>query len=206
MATPRWQVSGEYFEACNCEFLCPCITSNLTARPTSGECKVALAFHIASGHFDGEKLDELNFVVVIHSPGAMADGNMTVGLIVDERASQVQKDAIGAIASGQAGGPMAALGPLVGNFAGIEVRPIRFEKRGATYEVVVPGLVDQVIDGLPSAANSAEPIAIDNVFHPVNTRLALAKVSSAHLHAFGIDWDDTTGRANAHYAPFAWQA
>lgn len=206
MATQNWHVSGEYFEACNCEFLCPCLPSNLTAMPTSGECKVALAFHIASGQFDGEALDGLNFVVVIHSPGAMGDGNMTVGLIVDERASAAQRDAIGAIASGQAGGPMAALAPLVGKFAGIETQPIRFDKRGASYEVVVPGLVDQAIDGVPSAANSAAPIAIDNVFHPVNTRLALAKASRAHLHAFGIDWDDTSGRANGHYAPFAWQA
>ena len=206
MATPKWRLSGEYFEACNCEFLCPCISSNLTARPTTGECKAALAFHVASGEFDGQSLDGLNFLIVLHSPGAMADGNMTVGLIVDERASPAQRDAIGAIASGQAGGPMAALGPLVGKLAGVEVRPIRFDKHGAAYEVAVPGLVDQAIEGLSSAANAAEPIAIDNVFHPVNSRLALAKASRAHVHAFGIDWDDTTGRANGHYAPFAWQA
>lgn len=101
---------------------------------------------------------------------------------------------------------MAALAPLVGNFAGIEVQPIRFDKHGATYEVVVPGLVDQAIDGLPSAPNPAEPIAIDNVFRPVNTRLALAEASRGYLHAFGIDWDDTTGRTKGHYAPFAWHA
>jgi hypothetical protein len=206
MATPAWQLTGEYFEACNCDLLCPCIWSNLTARPTTGECKVALAFHIDSGRFDGAALDGLNFVVVMHSPGAMADGNMTAGLIVDERASAAQQQALGAIVSGQAGGPLAGLAPLIGNFAGIEVRPIRFEKRGMSYSVTVPGLVDQAIEGLPSAANAAEPIAIDNTAHPVNTRLALAKVGRAHLHAFGVDWDDTTGRANGHFAPFAWQA
>jgi hypothetical protein len=206
MATPKWQMAGEYFEACNCDFLCPCITSNLSARPTSGECKVALAFHIDKGEFDGAALDGLNFVVVIHAPGAMAAGNMTAGLIVDERASPAQQNALGAIVSGQAGGPLAALGPLIGKFAGVEVRPIRWDKQGMRYAVEVPGLVNQAVEGLHSAADPAQPIAIDNVFHPVTTRLALAKPTRAHLHAFGIDWDAAAGSGNGHFAPFSWAA
>jgi hypothetical protein len=206
MATPKWQLGGDFFVACICVFLCPCLPSNMAAKPTTGECKVALAFHVAKGRFDGEALDGLNFVVVMHAPSAMGEGNMTVGLIVDERASAAQQQALGAIVSGHAGGPMAALAPLVGKFAGVEAKPIRFEKRGMTCSVVVPGLLDQAIEGLPSAINPAEPIMIDNVAHPVNSRLAMAKATRAHLHAFGIDWDDTTGRANGHYAPFAWQA
>lgn len=206
MATPKWRLSGDYFEACNCDFLCPCITSNLTARPTSGECKVALAFHVDRGEFDGAALDGLNFVVVIHSPGVMSAGNLTAGLIVDDRASPAQQNALGAIVSGQAGGPLAALGPLIGNFAGVEVRPIRFEKQGMRYSVIVPGLVDQTVEGLPSAADTTAPIAIDNVAHPVTTRLALAKPTHAHLHAFGIDWDEPSGGGNGHFAPFSWAA
>ena len=66
----------------------------------------------------------------MHSPKAMAEGNITVGLIVDERASDKQVEAISAIATGAAGGPMAALGPLVGRVAGVEKRPISFEADG----------------------------------------------------------------------------
>jgi len=206
MTTSKWQLSGEYFEACNCDFLCPCLPSNMAAKPTTGECKVALAFHVARGRFDRETLDGLEFIVVMHSPGAMGEGNMTVGLIVDERASAAQQQAIGTIVSGQAGGPMAALAPLVGKFAGVVSKPIRFEKKGMTCSVAVVGMVDQEIEGLPSAGNPGEPISIDNVAHPVNSRLALAKATRAHLHAFGIDWDETSGRTNGHYASFAWQA
>ena len=46
-----------------------------------------------------------------YTPGVMLEGNWSVGLIVDERATAEQEQAIAAIASGQAGGPMAALGP-----------------------------------------------------------------------------------------------
>src|SRR5690606_7068264 len=121
---------GQYMETCNCAFLCPCITSNLTARPTEGDCKAAVALHIDRGEKDGVRLDGLCFVVVMHSPGAMADGNITVGLIVDERASAAQEEALTAIATGAAGGPMAALGPLVGRMAGVERRPIEFTVDG----------------------------------------------------------------------------
>jgi hypothetical protein len=44
------------------------------------------------------------------------------------------------------------------------------------------------------------------VGHPAATRLALAKTSRSHMHAFGIKWDDTSGRNNGHFAPFAWSS
>jgi len=83
-----WRIEGQYMETCNCTYLCPCPSSNLTARPTEGDCKAALAMRIDRGEKDGVELDGLSFIVVMHSPGAMAEGNITVGLIVDERATE----------------------------------------------------------------------------------------------------------------------
>jgi hypothetical protein len=45
---------------------------------------------------------------------------------------------------------------------------------------------------------------IDNVAHPVNTRLALAKATRSRFNVFGMRWDDSTGTRNGHFAPFAW--
>src|SRR6185312_11511966 len=108
-AQTKWQLSGDYFENCNCDVVCPCLVSSaapLTARPTQGECHVALVFHINSGSYGQVKLDGLNVVVVASTPGAMADGNWTAGAYVDERASDEQTAALGAIFSGAEGGPM----------------------------------------------------------------------------------------------------
>ena len=115
----NWRLDGEYMETCNCNFLCPCITSNLTGQPSEGDCKAAIAMRVDKGEKDGVALDGLSFMVLMHSPGAMAEGNITVGLIIDDSASDQQADAISAIATGSAGGPMAALAPLVGQVAGI---------------------------------------------------------------------------------------
>ncbi|HET7362273.1 MAG TPA: DUF1326 domain-containing protein [Burkholderiales bacterium] len=201
-----WRIEGQYMESCNCTFLCPCIGSNLTARPSEGDCKAAIAMRIDKGEKDGVKLEGLCFIVLLRSPGAMAEGNMTVGLIVDQRASDAQVKAIADIATGAAGGPMAALAPLVGTVAGVEKRPIRFEKDGMLFRVTAGELIDQSIEGVPGPARPGEPIYLDNTCHPVNSRLALAKATRSKFDAFGIRWNDSSGTRNGHFAPFAWSA
>lgn len=205
MANVRWQISGAYMEACSCDSVCPCPTSGMAARPTKGSCDVGLVFHVERGQYAGTPLDGLSFAVLAHTPGPMNQGKWTVGVIVDERASPAQREALTAIASGQGGGPMARLGPLVGRFAGAEARPITVEGKGMTRSVSIPGVLDIAIEGIPGAAED-EPIYFDNVGHPAARRLALAKATRSHLHAFGIDWDDTSGRNNGHFAPFSWQS
>jgi len=200
-----WSIKGQYMETCSCMLLCPCIWSNLAARPTEGACEAAVAMRIDQGEKDGVKLDGVSFVVMLHSPGPMGEGNMTVGLIVDEAANERQVDAIRTIATGEAGGPMAALAPLVGKVAGIEKRPIRFTQQGMNFSVTAGELLDEACEGLESVVTPGEAIGIDNVAHPVNSRLALAKATRSKFHAFGIDWEDMTGTRNGHFAPFAWQ-
>jgi hypothetical protein len=198
-----WHIEGQYMETCNCTFVCPCPTSNLAARPTEDECKAALALRIDKGQKDGVKLDGLCFLIMLHSPGPMGNGNMTVGLIVDERANEQQTKAIASIATGEAGGPMAPLGPLVGKVAGVEKRPIRFTAQGMQYAVTAGELVDQAVEGVPGVTPGT-PIYLDNVGHPVATKIGLAKAKRSHMHVFGIDWDDVSGTRNGHFAPFAW--
>jgi hypothetical protein len=205
MATTAWQVSGDYFEACSCDSVCPCPTSGLAAPPTKGSCDAGLVFHVARGEYGGTRLDGLSFAVLLHTPGPMIQGNWTVGLIVDERASDAQREALTAIASGQAGGPMAALAPLIAHFGGVRAKPITITRDGMRRTVAIPGALDLAIEGIPGA-KPEEPIWLDNVGHPAAPRLALARASRGHMHAFGIDWDETSGRNNGHFAPFAWRS
>ena len=199
-----WHIQGQYMETCNCAYLCPCIFTNLTATPTEGDCKAAMALKIERGEKDGVSLDGVTVILLLHSPGAMADGGFTVGLVIDDAASDDQVDALAGILSGEAGGPMAALSPLVSHMAGIERRSIQFERDGMAYSVKAGDLIDQKCEGVPSMAEDGEPIVIDNTGHPANSRLALAKAAHTRFHAFGIDWEDASGTRNGHFAPFAW--
>jgi len=200
-----WQISGDYFETCSCDFVCPCAPSNLSAMPTKGSCTVGFAFHIERGRYGSVQLDGLNFAMVAFTPGVMADpASWQVGLILDERSDEKQGEAITAIASGQAGGPMANLGPLLGKFLGVERASIHYEKDGLKRSVKVGDKLEAAIEAVESVVKPGEPLQIVNTMHPANSTLALARASRAHLNAFGISWDDVTGKNNGHYAPIEW--
>jgi len=100
---------------------------------------------------------------------------------------------------------MAALGPLVGTFLGAESKPIQFQMSGMTGSVSIPGVLEQAVEGMPSPSKQGDAIYLDNTLHPVNPRIALAKSTDSHVHVFGLDWDDTSGNNNGHFAPFNWQ-
>lgn len=205
MADNAWRLRGEYFETCNCDYLCICQETKGAGVPTKGECIAPLFFQIENGNFGATSLDGLGFAVIIHTPGPMAEGNWTVGLIVDERASPDQRDALATIGKGEAGGVPARISLLTNEFAGVEYLPIRFEKSGMTRGVEIAGALDQAVEGVPGRGDPSLPIYLDNTGHPASNRLALAKATRSHLHVFGTDWDDETGINNGHYAPFDWQ-
>lgn len=197
-----WQISGQYMETCNCKLLCPCVTSNLAATPTEGDCKAALGMRIDKGDKDGVSLDGLQFMVVLQSKGPMGAGNMTVGLIIDSDASDAQVEAVTAIASGAAGGPMGMMAPLVGNFAGVERAKVSVTQDGSRWYARAGHFIDQSCEALMNM--DGRTMAIDNVSHPVNSRLSLAKATKAMFDVFGIKWKDSTGERNGHFAPFSW--
>ena len=173
--------------------------------PSKGSCSVGFAFHIERGRYGAVQLDGLNFALVAFTPGAMGDpASWEVGLILDERSDEKQGEAITAIASGQAGGPMANLGPLLGKFLGVERAPIEYQRDGLKRAVKVGDKFDAAIEAVESPVKPGEPIQIVNTMHPANSTLALAHASRAHLSAFGIAWDDISGKNNGHYAPIEW--
>lgn len=199
-----WSIEGQFFETCSCDFLCPCIFTNLAALPTEGKCDFAITMQIDKGEKDGVNLDGLAFIVLLRSPGVMLEGGFVGGLIIDEKATDEQTAAIEAIASGQVGGPMEGLAPLVAEMRGVEKCPIEISKNGTRYAVKAGDFVDQACAGVASMVDESDVIYLDNTGHPANQRLALAKAEHSKFNAFGIEWEDASGTRNGHFAPFAW--
>ena len=88
----------------------------------------------------------------------------------------------------------------------MEKRPISFEMDGMNRAVKAGELIDQAITGVPSLSKEGEPMYLENTAHPVSARLALANATRSRFNAFGIQWDDSSGSRNGHFAPFAWAA
>ncbi len=202
-----WNVSGRYFETCSCDFVCPCLPGRMAVQPSKGSCTFAMAFQIERGAFGSVSLDGLGFIVLGWTPEAMGKGRWKVGLVADDRASGAQREAITAIASGQAGGPMAALSGLIETFLGVESSAIRFESDAVNWSVKAGSFVDMAAKpamGINPAAT--EPLHLDNTGHPAADRIALANATRSHVSALGISWDDLSGMNNGQYAPFNWHS
>lgn len=99
MATD-WYIEGPWFKNCNCDPGCPC---DFNQNPTQGHCEGAVAMRIDKGNFGDVDLSGLSFAAVVRWPGAIPEGNGEVQPILDEKAEELQRDALLQIMSGQAG-------------------------------------------------------------------------------------------------------
>jgi hypothetical protein len=96
-----WRLAGQHAGSCNCIWACPC---QFNANPTHGHCEALLAWEITDGSFGDVSMDGVRFGFAVHWPGAIHEGNGVAQPVVDDGASDEQRDAILAIASGQQGG------------------------------------------------------------------------------------------------------
>jgi hypothetical protein len=96
-----WSLDADFVQACNCDYGCPC---EFSAPPTRGFCEGTGVWKINKGHFGDVKLDGLAVAFGAHWPKAIHEGNGTLALFVDERATPRQREALLTICSGKAGG------------------------------------------------------------------------------------------------------
>ena len=131
----EWRVRGSYFEACNCDAICPCrsVHGQPGGPSTHGECYGTLSWHVHEGRAGAVDLAELRVAMSIryfdeHQPSTPWE----VVLYVDERADEEQRAALADIFLGRAGGTVSHLyGPAIGEVHA--VRPARI-----TLEHVAP--------------------------------------------------------------------
>jgi hypothetical protein len=206
MTAPSWKISGQYYETCSCDSVCPCILHQMSVEPSKGTCTFAMGYEIEKGDFGGTSLDGLGFLVLGYTPEAMGKGNWSVGLIIDDRATPEQRDAITAIASGNAGGPMAGLSGLIGKFLGVESAKISFDRAGAQWSVNAPNMVDMSAQAAMGInPENTEPLKLSNTGHPASDSILLDHAIKSHVNALGLKWDDVSGTNNGQHAPFSWR-
>jgi hypothetical protein len=194
-----WKVSGTYFEACNCEAACPCV---FTSAPTSGSCTVLLAWHVTSGKFGDTVLDGLNAALAAYSPGHMLKGGWKVALYIDERGDQKQRDALAAVFSGQGGGHLSALGPLIAQVLGVKAVPIHYQENGKKRHLSIPGIAESEIAALPGQGGA--DVTLNN--HPFTAvpgyPAVVGKSTKVTYKDHGLDWQISD--KNGFYSPFAY--
>ena len=205
MGNVAWQLTGQYSESCNCDYLCPCISSNAQAEPSHGDCFVALVFRIERGYYTDLSLDGLSLGIALWTPTRMAAGGGKFALVIDDRASDDQAAAMETIGRGDAGGAPLGIRHLAPEYLGAVRAPITFDADGNSRTAAAGNFLRFHVDGTPSIPNPSETLWIEGVMHPAGTRLALARATYAEIDVLGLVWKDQTGRNNGHFAPFKWK-
>jgi hypothetical protein len=147
----KWFFEADYLQACNCDYGCPC---EFAAPPTPGYCEGIGVWRIERGKYGDLSLDGLGLGFAAKWPGAIHEGNGSVCLLVDERASEQQRTALLEIGSGKAGG-------------------LPFEILATTFTTLLePEFVpfDVKINGIESSASLGDKlkIALEPIKNPVS--------------------------------------
>jgi hypothetical protein len=198
-----WSIEGRYFENCSCEVVCPC-TASLALGADYDHCRVVLAFHIDRGEIDGVDVSDLTVAAVAETGKYMLEGDWKLGLLIDDAASEEQAEKLGAVFSGQMGGPMGALGPLVGEVLGVERVPIEFSSEGGRHSLRVGDFGRAAADDVvPFGVEGGEPARLTGVFHPAGSELTIARAADdSRVNVFGITFGGGGKSAFSH--GFAW--
>ena len=198
-----WNLTGSYFETCSCELMCPCNLS-FDHGATYDYCRVVLVFDIREGEVEGTDIGGVKLAVVAETPKVMTDGNWKLGVFVDENATDEQADKIVQVFTGQLGGPMAGLAPLVGEMLGVERAAIEVEEDGLRHSVRIGDSVDfEIEDIVPFGVETGEPVRFAGMFHPVASDLTMAEAKRSRINAFGIEYEGKTGLSSSE---FSWAA
>jgi hypothetical protein len=196
-----WNLTGSYFETCSCDVICPC-TASLSLGATRDRCNVVLVFNVKSGEVDGTDVSGLAVAAVCDTPKVMSDGNWRLGVVIDAAASDEQAEKLGGVFSGALGGPMEALGPLIGENLGVQRLPIEVEEDGLKHSVRIGDEIDfEIEDVVPFGVESGEPAKVTGIFHPVGSELTISRATRSQVNAFGIQYE---GRSGFSKSEFAW--
>ncbi len=154
------------------------------------------------GEIGATRLAGSRVVIAYDTPQRMITGGWTQVMIVDEEATEPQRDAIENIFTGKIGGPWEILARFVERRLPTRFLPIEITSEPMRKKVTIPGLLQSVVQTIRGSDRS-EPVRFENIFNQIhNPSQVLARGESRY--------DDGTIRfdmAKTHglWSEFSWR-
>jgi len=124
-ATTTYDVEGRLLEVCTCNILCPCWVGE--DPDGDGTCDSIMGWYVDRGTVQGVDVSDRAICASVHIPGNVLAGNWKAAVIVDDRCTEEQKNALLGVFTGQLGGAVADLAALIGEVVAVEQAPITFD-------------------------------------------------------------------------------
>jgi hypothetical protein len=183
-----YSFTGTLIEACSCNVLCPCWVGE---DPDLGDCRGLLSFHVDTGRIRGLDVSDLTVVLAAYIPGNVLAGNWEVVVLIDERGTPEQRDALLAAFSGQLGGPIADWAGLIGTVKGVEYVPISHRVEGGVGTLAIDGVLQAEMEPYRSAAGNVTTLR-ESIFSTVPGSpawVSKASKNKVELEQYGLSWE-----------------
>ena len=154
----RWQLTGNGYEYCNCDFGCGC---NFGGFPNSkdGSCRAFVGVHVRTGKCGDVDLSGVKCAGVYAWPKAIHEGNGKVAFVVDPATTDKQVDALAQIFTGKLGGmPWEILGPTA-EVVGLVKAKITIKGSGRKSTFTAEGVGEGRGDTFKNPVNGEEHLA-----------------------------------------------
>jgi hypothetical protein len=188
-----YEIEGRLLEVCTCNVLCPCWVGE---DPDYKTCDTTIAWGIEKGTIDGVAVDGLTIAVSAHIPrNILEPKSWKAVVLVDERSSPEQQDALLRLFTGQLGGAIADLAGLIGEVAGVERVPITFSVEGGKGRLTVGEIVHAEMEPFVGATGNPTTLA-ETVFSTIPGSPVYASKASQYTRvgsAHGIPNVDLQG-------------
>jgi hypothetical protein len=184
--------------------------ARLPQAPSDGTCEGILAWHIREGTYGDVRLDDLNVVALGSFEGNVwaGEAELAMGIYMDERADEGQREGLQMIFGGQGGGWPGEFAALIDEVRGIEFAPITFEIADdlAYWAADVPGKATARAEALTGPTTpEGQRVQVHN---PPGAEVGPGQVATwgrattDHADGFGFKWE-WDGRSSKHF-PFDW--
>lgn len=186
MPDTTWMIEGRQFAHCNCAYGCPC---QFNALPTHGNCKAVVGLVVDGGYHGDTRLDGLKAAAAFSFPGALHEGHGEGTVIIDERATPPQREALLRILGGQDTAPGATFFQILSTVTEKLHDPIfttidfEIDVDGRQARLKVPGLIDA----------RGEPVLNPVTGAPTRARIDLPDGFEYKIAEVGRGWAESTG-------------
>jgi hypothetical protein len=179
-----YRIAGMSTEFCSCTSPCPCAFGQ--EPDNNGHCQGIFSFHVQDGNVDGVDVSETVALFAVDFRGVWTSGNWTAALILDDKASQEQRDALTRVFGGELGGDAAQLAAFVGDFKGVFTAPIDYRDMGdnlyfhAGETAEGDGSILKNVDG-------SQTIEIEDAHYPI-PRIEAGKSTLVRVKVSGMEF------------------
>ncbi len=205
-----WRLKGDFIDFCKCAVPCPCTFGR---PPTEGDCEGIVGFRFREGNYGDVDLSGINAVGLMYFEGNIWDPDVRaeMGLIIDERADDRQREALQTMFGGQAGGWLQLFAEnVVGKMLGLEFAPIELEidEDLGSWRLKVDGKAEGSAELLTGPTSGGQRLAVHNPpgseVGPGQGPATYGIASTDKADAFGLNWE-RSGRSAKHI-PFEWSS